>query len=250
MNSYSRFADYYDALTRNVDYKKRASYFHQILSGQNLPGNILLDLACGTGSLSVEFSRLGYDVIGVDASEDMLSQALQKKSELNLDIIFLCQTMQELDLYGTVDGAVCALDSLNHITNPTGLQKALDRVSLFLHPQGTFVFDVNTPYKQEEVLGDNVFVYDCDEVYCVWQNRYAGEGITDIRLDFFEPQTDGSYRRFQEEFSERAYSVEELSRMLSKAGLRVTALYGDDTFSPPGENAQRLIFVTKKKSSL
>ena len=136
MNSYSRFADYYDALTRNVDYKKRASYFHQILSGQNLPGNILLDLACGTGSLSVEFSRLGYDVIGVDASEDMLSQALQKKSELNLDIIFLCQTMQELDLYGTVDGAVCALDSLNHITNPTGLQKALDRVSLFCTRRG------------------------------------------------------------------------------------------------------------------
>lgn len=248
MSSYAKFASFYDALTGNVSYKKRAAYFDKLLRAHNPPGNILLDLACGTGSLSVEFARLGYDVIGVDSSEDMLNEAIEKKYEQGFDIQFLRQSMQDLDMFGTVDCAVCALDSLNHITDPDELQKALSRVSLFLHPQGTFVFDVNTLYKHEQVLRNNTFVYDLEEVYCVWQNQYLGEGLTAITLDFFEP--DGKvYLRWGEEFKERAYSQIQMEQMLTRAGLRIEAVYGDDTLEPPGPQTQRLIYVTQKQQN-
>lgn len=162
---------------------------------------ILLDLACGTGSLSIELARLGYDVVGTDASQQMLSEAMLKK-EIALygenfereepsdpgiaKLLFLCQPMQELDMYGTLDAAVCALDSLNHVTDPQVVQRIFDRVSLFLNPGAVFVFDVNSVYKHREVLGNNVFVFDREDVYCVWQNSLQPDGVqVQMDLDFF-----------------------------------------------------------------
>jgi 2-polyprenyl-3-methyl-5-hydroxy-6-metoxy-1,4-benzoquinol methylase len=141
MAGYAEFAAYYDQLTANVDYRRRASYFHNLIKTYQSPkssGNLLLDLACGTGSLSVELSRLGYDVIGVDASPEMLSQAMAKNSGQDRQILYLCQEMPQLDLYGTIDVAVCALDSLNHLTELRDLRRTIERVSLFLNPEGCF----------------------------------------------------------------------------------------------------------------
>ncbi len=245
--SYNIFAQYYDKLTSNIDYHKRALYFNKILSGCNLPGNILLDLACGTGSLSFIFDDLGYDVIGIDSSSDMLNIAMDKKYDLNKDILFLNQSMEQLDLYGTIDVVICALDSINHIIDEDILATAFKKISLFLHPNGAFIFDVNSLYKHEKVLSDNVFVYDYDDIYCVWQNSYyPKKNTTKINLDFFEKQENGQYVRFFEEFYERYYSTEKLEEMLKSAGLKIDCIYADDTFCSPKENSERLIYLVKK----
>ena len=211
---YTAFAGFYDGLTQNVDYKKRAAYIAELLGriGHN-PG-LTLDLACGTGSLTIELCRLGFDIFGADGSQDMLSIAQQKACGEGLDILFLRQKMQELDLYGTIDTCVCTLDSLNHLTVKSDVQKAFDKVSLFMNPGGVFLFDVNTVYKHREILGGNTFIYDTADVYCVWQNALDRDRDTvHITLDFFEREG-ALYRRSGERFSERAYSHGELCTCL------------------------------------
>ena len=246
MGAYASFARYYDALTRNVEYTRRADYLCEILKREGHQPGITLDLACGTGSLTVELAKRGFDVYGVDGSMEMLSEAQQKAAEEGLELLFLCQQMQRLDLYGTVDTVFCVLDSLNHITSSKELQKALNRVSLFMAPGALFVFDVNTPYKHQKVLADNTFVYDTEEVFCVWQNTLdAKTNKVQITLDFFEREG-LLYHRSSEHFSERAYSHEELTAMLCVAGLELLNVYGDMSFDGPEKDCQRAVYVVRK----
>ena len=242
--SYDLFAEYYDELMSDVDYPARAKYIDRIIRQYKPDAHLLVDLACGTGSMTVEFAAMGYDVIGVDLSENMLSKAREKSDG---SILYLCQSMQELDMYGTIDAFVCTLDSLNHIEDRQQLLRALSRVSLFLEPDGVFVFDMNTPYKHECVLADNAFVCETEDVYCVWQNEYSGNGRVNIALDFFEQQPDGSYLRECEDFCEVAYSFEETREMLHSAGLELMAAYDDMTFEPPCEESERIVFVASKR---
>ena len=246
--SYGIFAFYYDRLTENIDYKARAEYFNQIIRQYITvtPQTILLDLACGTGSLTVELAKLGYDMIGVDASEDMLSEAMSK-SCMTKKILYLCQDFTHLDLYGTIDAAVCALDSINHMTDLAQVKKTFSLVSLFTLPGGVFVFDVNTEYKQRVVLGENAYVYDLEDVYCVWQNRWNEKSLTtQIDLDFFIPQGK-LYSRQQESFSERVYTHEELCCALEEARFELLAVYEGDTFSPLKKTSQRAVYVARRK---
>ena len=245
--AYEVFADYYDKLTGNVEYSKRAQYLLGILKKHNHEAGLTLDLACGTGSLTLELKKAGVDIYGIDASADMLSVALQKASDEGEQILYLRQRMQSIDLYGTIDTCFCTLDSINHLTDKKDVQKTFERVSLFMNPQGLFVFDVNTVYKHREVLKDNVFVFDTDEVYCVWQNTPLQGDVTDISLDFFIPE-ENNYYRVTENFRERAYTVEELTEMLGEAGFEVEAVYGDMTEMPPAETEQRLTFVARKSN--
>ncbi|MBE6738551.1 MAG: methyltransferase domain-containing protein [Ruminococcaceae bacterium] len=245
--AYETFAQFYDKLTLNAEYEKRAEYILGVLAKHNHPAGLTLDLACGTGTLTILLKKKGVDIYGVDGSADMLSVALQKAADEDEQILFLRQRMQSLDLFGTIDTCVCTLDSINHITDEKVLQKAFDRVSLFMNPEGLFLFDVNTPYKHKNVLADNVFVFDTDEVYCVWQNTPAGDNLTEISLDFFIPEGD-TYYRVNESFTERAYTVDELEAMLTKAGFKLEAVYGDLSFSAPKENEERLQIVARKKA--
>lgn len=238
------FAPFYDRF-QSVDYAARASYFDEIIRAEGAERGLLLDFACGTGTLSVELSKLGYDVIGTDASEQMLMIAQQKAFDAGEHILFLCQRMQDLDLYGTVTACVCALDSLNHLTDEKDLCKAIAKVSLFLEPGGVFVFDMNTPYKHECLLGDNCYVYEDDGSMCVWQNE-TEDGMTTIALDFFTRQKNGLYRRSSEEFCERAYSEKTVRRICRENGLNVTRVYADDSFDAPCDTSQRYIFVAVK----
>ncbi len=246
--SYAAFADYYDALTQNVEYPERADYFCRLFDHlQHSPG-LTLDLACGTGSLTLELACRGMDVYGVDASPEMLSAAQQKAAEKGENILFLCQDMRSLDLYGTVNTVLCTLDSINHLTEISDLQSAFDRVSLFLEPDGYFIFDVNTVYKHRCILKNEAFVYDTDAVYCVWQNRYDpadGKHLVEISLDFFERQGQ-VYQRSSERFVERAYPTEVLQECLERAGLIWVACYGDLTLLPPEEDCQRVVVVARK----
>jgi len=243
---YSNFAQFYDNLMYDVDYKKRTSYLLKLFSKYGKKPTLLLDMACGTGGFSNCFAKQGVEVIGVDLSEEMLSLAREKSALEGNDILYLCQRAEELDLYGTVDGAVCCLDSLNHITDYKGFCKALQKVSLFLEENCLFIFDLNTEYKHKQVLGDNVFVIETDDIYCVWANSFkAKECRVDISLDFFI-QNDGLYERFSEEFTERAYSPEQVKTALEKAGLEIVEIFDDMTEKPLESTSERAVYVTRK----
>ncbi|MBQ9994515.1 MAG: class I SAM-dependent methyltransferase [Clostridia bacterium] len=241
--SYGVFARYYDRLTSNVEYDSIAQFLSDVMKEYKPDCSLVVDLACGTGSISVKLDAMGYDVIAVDRSYDMLSIAREKPSRR---VMYLCQAMQQLDLYGTVDAVVCVLDSVNHITDERTLQKAFDRVSLFLEQDGVFIFDANTEYKHEKVLGDETFVYDMDDIYCVWQNTHGENGVTNVSLDFFEREGEAYYRS-EESFKERAYSDAQLCGMLDAAGMKVAARYDNYTYNEPTETTQRVVYVCQKK---
>lgn len=241
---YAAFAEFYDSLTENIDYSEIAQYYHNLNVKFNGTKGILLDLACGTGSLSVLFSKMGYDVIGTDISQEMLSIAVSKEHD---GIEYLCQSMTELDMFGTIDGTVCSLDSINHLDSLDDVRLTFEKVSLFSNKGALFMFDVNTIYKHEHILADNTFVYDTEKVYCVWQNEYAGDGRTNIYLDFFtEDEESGLYERYSDDFSETAYSAETIEKLLKDAGFEVCACYEYLTENPPAEKSEKLTFVARK----
>lgn len=249
MSGYGCFAAYYDALTQNVDYARRGAVYREWLLRYGVSDGILLDLACGTGSLTVQLAGYGYDMIGVDASEEMLSVAQQKAAENGNSILFLCQPMQRLDLFGTVRGTVCALDSLNHLTKPSDVERTVERVSLFTEQGGLFLFDVNTVYKHRHILADNTFVLETEDVYCVWQNTPKRDNTVAVTLDFFEKDGD-AYFRSTETFCERAYETDWLQSVLRKNDFSVLEIMDHDTMTAPRADTQRLLFVTQKKGSL
>lgn len=247
MTGYSTFARYYDNLTANIDYVKRAEYFHEIIKRyKNTDGSILLDLACGTGSISEEMAKIGYDVIGVDYSDEMLGIALDKKFDSGLNILYLCQDMRKLDLYGSMDVTICALDSINHLNSLADVKKVFENVALFSEPQGLFIFDINTLYKHRNILANNTFTYETDNVFCVWENTLV-EDTDEVKmnLEFFELEENGLYSRTSDSFSEKAYSEESIEELLRECGFELLAKFGDDTFSPPACNSQRIVYAAR-----
>lgn len=247
MSGYSAFARYYDQLTANIDYKKRGEYFHSIIQKfKTTKDNILLDLACGTGSISEVMAGLGYDVIGVDNSDEMLGMAIEKKFDSGLNIQYLCQDMRKLDMFGTIDITICALDSINHLASLNDVRKVFENVAFFSELGGLFIFDVNTLYKHRKVLADNTFTYETDDVYCVWENTLNRE--TDevkMNLEFFEREENGLWSRSSDSFSEKAYSEKDIDELLSQSGFELLGKYGDDTFDPPGEDCQRIVYAAR-----
>jgi ubiquinone/menaquinone biosynthesis C-methylase UbiE len=245
--SYSSFASVYDALTVNVDYKRRAEYIAGILKEQGIEEGLLLDLACGTGSLSVEFSKMGYEVIATDASPDMLMEARDKAYDEELNIMFLCQRMEETDLYGTVRAIVCALDSINHLPDVETLNKTFSVLKNFIDDGGIMVFDVNTLYKHREVLGNNTFIYDEDSVFCAWQNRLLKDNKTvNINLDFFR-KNGNMYERYNENFNEIAFTDEEIVNAVESGGFKVVARYDDLTGDEPTDKSERIYYVVRRE---
>lgn len=246
MAGYSVFAFFYDALTANAEYPRRADYFLELLKKLDHAPGLTLDLACGTGSLTLELYRRGVDVYGVDSSVEMLSAAREKCAEAGADILFLQQKMENLDLYGTVSTIICSLDSINHLQGQAQVRKAFQKAACFLDPNGWFLFDLNTRFKHQHILGNNTFVYDMDEVYCVWQNRFTpGTGKVDINLDFFQ-KSGKLYRRSAEHFSEYAYPMGQVTAWLEEAGFVRIELYDEYSFNPPKENSQRLVVAARK----
>lgn len=242
--AYNDFASVYDRLMSDCNYSARADYLLGLFHRHAAKPKLMLDLACGTGSLAVELIKRGVDVIGVDPSAEMLNVARLKAAEKQVELLCLCQSGEELDLFGTVDSAVCTMDSINHISDYDELKATLARVSLFLEPDGLFIFDVNTEYKHKNILADNTFVIEDEDVYCVWQNM-TEMPFTTVVLDFFLEQN-GMYERFHEEFEERAYSVDEIKSALSYAGLEIVEILGDMSLDAPDEDCERIIFVTRK----
>lgn len=244
--SYGIFASVYDVLTQNVDYEKIADRIDVLFGEEIKKQGSLLDLGCGTGTLSFLLEEKGYEVIGIDKSEDMLSEAFEKKYELNSDVLFLCQDLTELDLFGTAASAVCVLDTVNHIESIGKICEFFRRVSLFLEMGGLFLLDMNTPYKHSEILANNTFVYDTDDVYCVWQNSYdKNSHKTDIDLDFFI--NDGEkYFRESESFSEYEYKTKDIISILEQNGFTVLKQFDGYEGGTPNEKTERLLILAQK----
>ena len=245
--SYENFAAVYDELQGDVDYMARAEYLAELFKKHDRLPTLLLDVACGTGGFSLQFAKKGIEVIGVDPSPEMLDIAREKLAAAGYEALLLCQSAEELDLYGTVDGAVCCLDSLNHIINEDEFKRSIARISLFLEPQRLFIFDVNTEHKHKKVLSGTTFAAETENVFCVWQNSECDDdGIVDISLDFFREMQDGTYERTSEDFSERAYSPEFIEKCITEAGLQTVAVLGDMNFDAPKKEEERVIYVTRR----
>lgn len=245
--SYNSFASVYDELTLNVDYKNRAEYVQSILNRYGITDGLLLDLACGTGSMAVELSKMGYEVIATDASPDMLMEAQSKAYDNEQSIMFLCQRMEETDLYGTVRAVVCSLDSINHLSDVDTVRKTFDTLKNFVDDKGIMVFDVNTLYKHQNVLGNNTFVYDEKNVFCVWQNHLLqDERTVNINLDFFCKNGE-LYERFNENFNETAFTDEEITSAVESAGFRVLERLADMTENKPDDTTERIYYVIRRE---
>lgn len=247
-NSYRKFAEYYDILTENVDYKSRMDEINSLFQkySDNTDEKILLDLACGTGSMSEEAEKLGYDVIGVDCSEEMLFEAVNKKYEKALDIQYVKQDMRKLDLYGGVDITICILDSLNHLSGFEDVKKVFERVFMFTNEGGLFIFDMNTPYKHRNVLADNAFIFETEDVFVAWENEFSEKDCkVDITLNFFE-KTHNNYKRYTENFSELAYEKEDIIKACEEAGFKLMETipkYEQESDEQP----ERIVYVLKKE---
>lgn len=248
MSSYDFLAGCYDRLTYDVDYAAWADYIEKHFARRGLPGKTVLDLACGTGSLTRELALRGYEMIGVDLSAEMLAEAAEKNRGVGpIEPIFLCQSMDKLDLYGTIDACVCCLDSVNYVTRPKQLQKAFERIHLFLMPGGLFLFDVNTPQKLQAMDGQ-VFLDETEDTYCVWRGEFSRRsGICSYFMDIFRlDEETGLWERGEELHQERAYPLEELTAMLQKAGFRDIKTYGELKLRPPAQGEGRVFFAARK----
>ena len=244
--TYDALAGCYDDMTEDVNYPAWADFLEKLFARSPHPVHTVLDLACGTGTMSFLLAQRGYELIGVDFSPEMLAIAAEKTLEGEGEPpIFLCQAMEELDLYGTVDACVCLLDSVNHVTRPDQLRKAFQRVWLFLEPGGLFVFDAHTPAHREGLDG-GMFLEETEDAYCVWRTDYdPRRKICTYGMDVFRREG-ALWRREEEVHEERAYSPAELTDYLTQAGFQDIRQYGDRKLRSPRAEEARIFFTARK----
>ncbi len=245
MSAYEALAFSYDRLTRDVDYEATVDFYYEILRQEGLCPRTAVDLACGTGSVTAILAKRGLEVTGVDLSEDMLTVAQQKVWDLEKQPRFICQSLQALYLPRGVDLAVCALDSLDYVTEPADCAQAIKRVYKALNPGGIFIFDVNTPEKLRAMDGQ-VFLDEDDDVYCVWRGEFDEQtNICSYGMDLFQ-RKGMLWERSFEEHREYAYSREELVGYLKDAGFTHIRVYADRKLEDPREGEQRIYIKGRK----
>ena len=243
---YHILSRFYDRL-QDVDYEAFIDYYEEIFKRFGLTPELILDLGCGTGNITIPMASRGYDMIGLDCSADMLDIAAEKAKNQNYDILFLDQDMTEFELYGTVDAMICALDGVNYLTEDGQFSKMLRLLHYYLNPGGILIFDINTVYKFRHILDGQVFVYDEDDVYCVWNNDFdEKEKLCYFDLNFFLKNSDGSYARYDEYQEERAYTIEELRKYITDCGLKCLGVFDSLSFDAPTESSERLFFVAQR----
>lgn len=247
MSCYEALAASYDGLTRDIPYEKYLRFFKSLLRRFDVKAKSVLDLACGTGSLSVLLAKQGYGVLGADRSEEMLTVAAEKAMELEENRpFFIAQPMQRLQLPQAVDACVCALDSINYVTKPQDVQKTFRRVYDNLAPGGLFVFDINTPFKLQGLDGQ-VFLDETDDSYCVWRAVFdRRHSLCRYGMDLFQRLADDTWERSFEEHMERAYTPQELAQWLRDAGFAQIEQFGNLRLTAPEEDELRIFFAAKK----
>ncbi len=249
MEAYTGFAGVYDIFMDNVPYEEWAGYLQGILREYGIEDGLLLELGCGTGSMTECMAGYGYDMIGVDHSIEMLELAWKKKEKSGHDILYLNQDMREFELYGTVRAVISVCDSVNYILEDGGLTEVFRLVNNYLDPGGIFLFDFNTEYKYRKILGVQVIAEDREDCSFIWDNYYDDkERINEYELTLFIREEESElYRKYQETHFQRAYTLEEMRQYIEESGLLYVTAYDAYTRQPPGERSERICVVAREQ---
>lgn len=247
MDAYSCFAEVYDLFMDNVPYEEWSEYLGMLLREYGISEGLVLDLGCGTGTLTELLAEQGYDMIGVDASEEMLQMAMDKKARSQKDILYLLQDMREFELYGTVRAVVSICDSINYLMEYEDLVQVFSLVNNYLDPGGVFIFDLNTIYKYENLLGDKTIAEDREESSFIWDNFYdKEEQVNEYDLSLFIRQKGDLYRKYTETHYQRAYELGTVKKALKEAGLEFVVVYDAFTKEPPRPDSERIYVIARE----
>jgi SAM-dependent methyltransferase len=248
---YGDFAYVYDLLMKDVSYPKWADYAEALFKKYCLKKpKLILDMACGTGNLTIEMAKRGYDMTGIDISIDMLSCAMEKSTQLGLSVLWVCQDMRSFELYGTMDAIICGMDGLNYIIDSTDLAKVFSLVNNYLDPYGIFIFDMSTPFKLEKTLGNNLFYEIHDNIAYLWENKFNKKDETcTLDLTFFINEYEDMYRRIEEKQVQKAWHIDDVLSTLEKSGLEPLGVFDAFTENPPEKTSQRYFYIARKQGN-
>lgn len=246
MEAYTGFAEVYDVFQDNVPYEEWCSYVTGLLKEYQVMDGLVLDLGCGTGSLTGLMARSGYDMIGIDNSGEMLQIAMNKRNASGLDILYLLQDMRGFELYGTVKAVISICDSMNYIMEYQELVEVFRLVNNYLDPKGVFIFDLNTEYKYRELLADNTFAEDREESSFIWNNFYDEEDkVNEYDLTLFVKEGE-LYRKFEETHYQRAYGLDQIQQAIRDGGMEFVAAYDACTRNPVQQDSERIYVIARE----
>ena len=246
MESYGRFAGVYDVFMDNVNYREWADYIIETLAQDGIRDGLVLELGCGTGTVTEMLADAGYDMIGIDNSEEMLAEAMEKRAESGHDILYLLQDMQDFELYGTVRAVISVCDSMNYLTDEEDLEYLFALVNNYLDPGGIFVFDLKT-IELYRSIGESVIAEDREDCSFIWDNYFDEKDcINEYMLSIFVKGDDNRYDKFSEEHYQRAYTVEEIKEALNLAGLEFVTVYDAFTRNEPNSESERIYVVARE----
>ena len=251
MEAYTGFAEVYDLFMDNVPYEQWAEYITGLLREYGIEDGLVLDLGCGTGTMTELLAEAGYDMIGIDQSEEMLEEALEKKEASGHDILYLCQDMREFELYGTVRAIVCVCDSMNYILEEEEILDILSAAAYnYLDYDGLFIFDLNTEYKYREILGEQTIAENRQEGSFIWENYYdEAQRINEYQLTLFVKEKEDLYRKFEETHYQRAYSLDTVRNLVERSGLRLLHMYDAFTREPAREDSERIYVICQREKT-
>ncbi len=249
MEAYSSFAAVYDTFMDNIPYEEWAEYLISLLKEYQVNDGLVLDMGCGTGSMTELLAEAGYDMIGIDNSQEMLEIAMEKRAKSGYDILYLLQDMREFELYGTVKAIVSICDSVNYITEEEDLEEVFRLVNNYLDPKGVFIFDFNTVYKYKEILGDQTIAEDREDCSFIWDNYYyEEEQINEYELSLFIREEESDlYRKYQETHFQKAYDLKTIQRLIKKSGLEYIAAYDAFTKNTPTKKSERIYVIARER---
>lgn len=248
MEAYTSFAEVYDTFMDNVPYEEWAEYLAELLQEYDIEDGLVLDLGCGTGSLTEILATKGYDMIGADGSAEMLGIAMEKKAQSGHDILYLLQDMREFELYGTVRAVVSVCDCVNYIIDEKELEQVFRLVNNYLDPEGIFIFDFNTEYKYKEILGEQTIAEDREDCSFIWDNYYyEDESMNEYELTLFIKEQDSNlYRKYQEMHYQKAYTLDAMRELVEWSGLEFVTAYDAYTRKAPTETSERVCVVARE----
>ncbi len=246
--SYGVFASVYDLFMDQIDYDAWCGYVRRLLIDEGISRGLVAELGCGTGNLTERLAAAGYEMIGIDASEEMLLKAAEKRIRSGQEILYLQQDMREMELYGTVQAVVSVCDSMNYITDPQDMTQVFSLVNNYLDPGGVFIFDLNTLYKYETLLGERTIAENREEGSFIWENTYDPvTQLNEYALALFLPRADGLYEKHEEYHCQRGYSLSEIQELLAAGGLEFVAAYDAFTKDPPKADSERIYILAREK---
>lgn len=248
MDAYTEFAKVYDLFMDNIPYEEWGAYLKGLLHENGVDDGLVLELGCGTGTMTEILAEAGYDMIGVDQSEEMLQEAARKREESGHEILYLCQDMREFELYGTVRAIVCVCDSMNYILEEEEVLGILTSAARnYLDYGGLFIFDLNTEYKYKEILGEQTIAENREESSFIWENYFdEGEMVNEYDLTLFIRDEDGRYSKYEETHYQKAFEISEVLKAVKEAGMELVAVYDAFTREPVKETSDRVYFVVRE----